>query len=83
MRVGQPNRMAPNTAAAFVLVGLALALLDVRTRRGVRPAQFLALAVGLIALLALIGYAYSAVSLIGRRAVHPDGAEHARSRSRS
>ena len=66
VRVGLPNRMSPNTAAAFVLVGLALTLLDVRTRRrGVRPAQLLALAAGLIALLALIGYAYSATSLIG------------------
>ena len=65
LRLGQPNRMAPNTAAAFVLVGLALALLDVETRRGIRPAQLLALMGGLIALLVLIGYAYSATSLIG------------------
>ena len=36
-----------------------------RTRRGVRPAQLLALAAGLIALLALIGYAYSAAALAG------------------
>ncbi len=66
VRAGLPNRMSPNTAAAFVLVGLALTLLDARTtRRGARPAQLLALAAGLIALLALIGYAYSAASLIG------------------
>ena len=66
VRSGLPNRMSPNTAAAFVFVGLALTLLDARTRRrGVRPAQLLALAAGLIALLALIGYAYSAASLIG------------------
>ena len=66
LRAGRPNRMSPNTAAAFVLVGLALTMLDARTRRrGTRPAQLLALATGLIALLALIGYAYSAASLIG------------------
>ena len=66
LRAGRPNRMSPNTAAAFVLVGLALTVLDARTRRrGTRPAQLLALATGLIALLALIGYAYSAASLIG------------------
>ncbi len=66
VRVGLRNRMSPNTAAAFVLVGLALSLLDVRTRRrGLRPTQFLALATGLIALLALIGYVYSATSLMG------------------
>jgi PAS domain S-box-containing protein len=65
-RAGLPNRMSPNTAAAFVLVGLALMLLDARTRRrGFQPAQLLALAAGLIALLALIGYANSAASLIG------------------
>ena len=65
-RAGMRNRMSPNTAAAFVLIGLALTLLDVRTRRrGLRPAQFLALAAGLIALLALIGYAYSATALMG------------------
>src|SRR5262245_7508818 len=71
LRIGQPNRMAPNTAAAFALVGLALALLDVETRRGVRPAQLLALLGGLIALLALIGYAYSAISLIAVRQFIP------------
>ena len=71
LRLGQPNRMAPNTAAAFVLVGLALALLDVETRRGIRPAQLLALMGGLIALLVLIGYAYSAISLIGVRQFIP------------
>ena len=38
---------------------------------GVRPAQLLALAGGLIALLALIGYAYSATSLIGVRQFIP------------
>jgi PAS domain S-box-containing protein len=66
VRAGLPNRMSPNTAAAFVLVGLALTLLDARTRRrDFRPAQLLALAAGQIALLALIGYAYSAASLIG------------------
>ena len=71
LRLGQPNRMAPNTAAAFALVGLALALLDVETRRGIRPAQLLALMGGLIALLVLIGYAYSAISLIGVRRFIP------------
>ncbi|MEJ7638468.1 MAG: hypothetical protein WKF75_10970 [Singulisphaera sp.] len=72
VRVGLTNRMAPNVAAAFVLVGLALTLLDVRTRRrGVRPAQLLALAAGLIALLALIGYVYSATSLMGVKRFNP------------
>ena len=58
--------MAPNTAAALLLVGLALLLLDAKLlRRGVLAVQFLALATAFIALLAIIGYAYSALSLAG------------------
>jgi PAS domain S-box-containing protein len=53
------NGMAPNTALNFVLVGCALLLLDVETRRRHRPAEFLALATGLISLLAVLGYAYN------------------------
>src|SRR5262249_7358355 len=60
-----PNRMAPNTAAGLFLAGLALLLLDAPSRRGVWLAQSLALAAGVIALLALIGYAYSALPLAG------------------
>jgi signal transduction histidine kinase len=52
------NRMSPNGALTYLLLGLALLLLDVETRRGWRPAQVLALLSELIALLALIGYAY-------------------------
>src|SRR5262245_56233496 len=50
-RAGHLNRMAPNTAMALVAVGLALLLLDVRTRRGPWPAQALALTAGFLALL--------------------------------
>jgi PAS domain S-box-containing protein len=60
-----PNRMAPNTAACFLLCGLALLLRDARIGRRLRPAELLALAAALIALLAIIGYCYSALSLIG------------------
>ncbi len=60
-----PNRMAPNTAVSFLLVGLALLLLDVDFGRAFRPAEVLALAAALIGLLAMIGYAYSTESLIG------------------
>jgi PAS domain S-box-containing protein len=60
-----PARMGPPASASFFLSGLALLLLDVRTRRGRAPAQWLALVVGLIALLPLIGYAYSIQSLYG------------------
>jgi PAS domain S-box-containing protein len=56
--MGAPNRMAPNTALNFVFIGLALLGLDVRTRGGRYPAQFLSLAVGGLALLALTGYVF-------------------------
>ena len=36
-----PGRMGPNTALNFLLLGLSLLLLDVQTRRGHRPAQYL------------------------------------------
>src|SRR5579871_1509215 len=39
VRLGYANRMAPNTAAAFAALALALLLLDVRGRRGPWPAQ--------------------------------------------
>jgi PAS domain S-box-containing protein len=58
-----PGRMAPATAANCLLVGCALLVLDVETRRGHRPGQWLALIVGLNALLALLGYAYGVQSL--------------------
>ena len=60
---GVPNRMAPNTAVAFLVLGLSLLSMDAKPRGGLGPAQSLALVVGLIALLALIGYAYSAIML--------------------
>ncbi|MBI5778914.1 MAG: GAF domain-containing protein [Planctomycetes bacterium] len=60
-----PGRMAPNTALNFILIGLALLLLDVETRRGYRPTQFLIAAEGIIALLALIGYSYNVSEFTG------------------
>ncbi|HYO08535.1 MAG TPA: PAS domain S-box protein [Tepidisphaeraceae bacterium] len=60
-----PNRMAPNTSISFVLAGCALLLLEVETRRGRRPAEWLALAGAMLALLALIGYGYGVKALFG------------------
>jgi len=64
-----PGEIAMNTAIGFICCGLSLLLLDVETRRGFRPAQVFVLVVGLIALLALIGYAYRVLPLysIGSR----------------
>lgn len=64
-----PNEIAMNTAISFVCCGMSLLLLDVETRRGYRPAQAFIVIVGLIALLALIGYGYRVLPLysIGSR----------------
>ena len=62
---GFPSRMAPNTAFNFLLLGGALLLLDVKTRRGVYPTQIFALAAALTALFAIIGYAYNAQTFYG------------------
>ena len=69
--VGSPNRMAPNTALCFLLAGVAVLVLDVETRRGRRPAQFLGLVTGAIALQALLGYVYGAVLLVGTASFIP------------
>jgi signal transduction histidine kinase/CheY-like chemotaxis protein len=66
-----PSRIAPNTAFNFTLIGPALCLLDVETRKGHRPAQYLALLATLVALLAIIGYAYSTMSLTGIGSYNP------------
>jgi signal transduction histidine kinase len=64
-----PNEIAMNTAICFICCGMSLLLLDVETRQGYRPAQAFMVLVGLIALLALIGYAYRVLPLysIGSR----------------
>jgi signal transduction histidine kinase len=58
-----PNEIAMNTAICFICCGMALLLLEVETSRGFRPAQVFIIIVGLIALLALIGYAYRVLPL--------------------
>jgi PAS domain S-box-containing protein len=62
---GHPNRMAPNTAASVLLLGLALVCLGTKSRLGILAAQSMALMTSLIALLAAIGYAYTALALAG------------------
>jgi PAS domain S-box-containing protein len=49
--------MAPTTALSFLLLGLGLALIDIRMRRGlVRPAELLALLPLIISLVSLVEY---------------------------
>lgn len=68
-----PGRMSEVTAANFVFVGLALAVLDVAGRP--RPSHLLVMPAGVIALVALCGYLYGAQSMyaigpFGTVAVH-------------
>lgn len=55
----QPSRMAPNTAVAFLLAGLALSLATPRDRTAKLKSQALAVGVLLISAFALIGYAFN------------------------
>ncbi|MBA3882783.1 MAG: PAS domain S-box protein [Chthoniobacterales bacterium] len=59
-----PNRMAPNTALSFVLLGLALLSLDLTVKR-FSFSQAFALMAGFCALLSVTGYAYGVKSFYG------------------
>jgi signal transduction histidine kinase len=58
-----PGRMAINSAFSLTLVGLALLLLDVVTRGGRRPAQWLASLGVALAALSLVGHMYGVRAL--------------------
>jgi signal transduction histidine kinase/CheY-like chemotaxis protein len=68
---GVPNRMAPNTALEFLLVGASLLLLQTPGRRSAAASQNLSLLAGFHALLAVLGYAYGANYLYGVGAFIP------------
>lgn len=61
----RPNRMAPNTALNFCLLGGALLFMEARPRLAVWAAQVLALLLAMSSLLALLGYAYGLSSFYG------------------
>jgi PAS domain S-box-containing protein len=52
------GRLSVRTALGFLMSGIALLTLHVETRRGSRPAQFLALTVAVICLLTVLSYGY-------------------------
>ena len=54
-----PGRMGPVSAMIFMLLGSAILLLDVRTGRGMWPAQFCAAAVAALTFLVFLGYFYN------------------------
>ncbi len=59
----KPNRMAPNAAFNFVLVGAALALLAKGSPKQETYAQLIAVIVAWISMVALIGYLYGTTAL--------------------
>jgi two-component system, sensor histidine kinase and response regulator len=59
------NRMAPNTAFVFLLVGFALSLLDYRLNGRFRVPQAAVLTAAIITLLSLTGYLYGILALYG------------------
>ncbi|HRH46864.1 MAG TPA: PAS domain S-box protein, partial [Pyrinomonadaceae bacterium] len=61
--ISYPGRPSPMTAVSFLLLGSSLLSLDLQTKNGTRPSQWLALLVSLIALLVIVGYAYDVHSL--------------------
>lgn len=65
-----PGRMAPNTAGAFVLLGLAGLLLG-RSKRFSIASQLLSACVALIALFALVGYMFGVAPLHTYSALRP------------
>ena len=58
-----PSRVPVRTAISLVLCSSALLLLEVRTRRAVRPTEILSALVVIIAFLCLIAYSYGLISL--------------------
>jgi hypothetical protein len=59
------NRVAPNTGIALLLIGLALWLLNSPRRLRRAPEQLVALFPIVVALISLLGYAYSAEGMYG------------------
>ncbi len=58
-----PSRLPISTAVCFLLSGIALLTVHVETRRGRRPAQFLAISVVVVCLLTLLSYGYGITAL--------------------
>ncbi len=65
------NRMAPNTALSFVLLGLALLLINVTSARGIRPSELLAIAICSVSIVGVAGYIYDARELYAISAFIP------------
>jgi signal transduction histidine kinase len=60
-----PNRMAPNSAFNFVLIGLAFLSVKFETHKRKIPSQYIALMIAFISLLSIIGYVYHVKAFYG------------------
>jgi len=69
------GRMPFSAAVSFVFFGTAILVLDVRTRRGNVSSQILAISVGILGFLGLLGYIYNLPEMAGY-AVHTRMAAH-------
>ncbi|WP_375770178.1 HAMP domain-containing histidine kinase [Archangium gephyra] len=58
VELGYPGRMAPNTALCFILLGVSLLCIEVKTRLVGWPSQYLAALAALITLVGFVGYLY-------------------------
>lgn len=58
-----PGRMAPMTAVNITLLGAALLLIDIDTRGGKRPSNWLALVIAANSFVAILGYLYGVDAL--------------------
>ena len=65
-----PGRMPTPSAQAFLLLGIALLLIDVQVGRW-RPSEFLSAGASLIALLALVAFSFSSVSFVSTVRMRP------------
>ena len=63
--VGHPNRMAPNTALCFFLLGWAMLSMRRQSKLAIPTAQALTVIPALFALLAIVGYLYGTESFYG------------------
>ncbi len=70
------NQMAPNTALAFFLASIALFILNYTTRGNHVPAQFIAMSIGMVGILSILGYLYQVKVFYGFLKHLPTGHQH-------
>jgi two-component system, sensor histidine kinase and response regulator len=71
VRGGMFGAVSPSVGVNLFLTGLALLVLDVKTRHGERPAEFLAALVALVSMLTIVDHAYGINSLRGVGLLQP------------